>query len=278
MIQFYDSQYKNELIKLILENNIESKKVRYLENDVTAINYRLQDRLSREDFKVLLNIVDEKIDSYMELNVIQEDKYLQIASFISFKDFDKSLDEFFRYISIQYKGYEIHYVVGDYNIDAIQYMDRLTVATSDGLETMLHITKEYISEFPSCTCNKLQEVDYEEFINLHNKNFPNVYWDGLKLVHSSIFDIFIEKKDDKLTKYAVVSKRGKSEEEIYFHYSTPGYSSNSVIDCAVKSSLVKSNSVQILLDNKEHSIQSSLIRMGFKIKEKIITYHIESLT
>lgn len=278
MIKVVEHNDIDELVELIVKYNKASKKVRYLDNDKLKLETHIKQILQRKDYKVLINIHNDKIDSYTELNVVLEDKYLQITTFLSFADFNQSLNCFFAYIKEKYSGFELHYVVGDFNKEAIAYMKQLSNATSNGLEIMLHIKKEWLTNADYNNCTALRTADYKQFISIHDKTFPNVYWDGDKLVNLKIFNIYVNKDNNTINSYAVVSNYGKSEEEIYFHYPfTIKEETLAPIHSAVNSALKTAESVQILLEGANEGTEITLKKMGFKQKERIITWHIESI-
>jgi hypothetical protein len=143
---------------------------------------------------------------------------------------------------------------------------------------MFNIKKEWLTEIPMPSCRKLDRLYFEDFIKLHDKMFPSVFWTGRKLVTSLFFDIYIEQHNEEISSYAVVSNKGALEEEIYFQYSKDGSNPYSVILKAVIATLTNSDSIQILLSNDELYMVDVLKKMGFKEKERIITFHIEAIT
>ena len=250
---------------------------RYFPTNTKDIEKRIIKRLDQTDVDVLQYKEEDSIKGYMELLIDQDERYLQILVVFASPDYRQVLDTFFHYISTTFKGYKLHYVVSDRNVEVIQYMHQ-TNATTSGEELMIHVFKSVFKPSDIISSTLLSSPYETDFITLHNNVMPDVYWTGERLLENqNLFQIIITISDSTIDGYAVLSRNARSEEEIYFVYADSDELKIKLIHDVLSLGFQQAESIQLLLDQKERSIMPLLHTLGFQEKERIITYYIESV-
>lgn len=276
MLINYTFNYQNQVLDLILLKNQRDTSVRYFPNNEKKILARLNKRLSQDDVLVMVEVEDEKVLGYIELLLDEKQNYLQLLAHFSYDDYQMSLRNVFDYINANYKGFSLHYVLSDYNTEAIQYMNS-TKATHDGFEVMMHIFKEDFVYEEDNLITSLSDQYIKDFISIHNKLNKDAYWTGELLLEANKFDIFMKIKNEKLVGYIAVSHYGNDEEEVYFIYGDTHETKKALYHKGLNHRFQTAKSIQVLLDQKENPEIPNLLQMGFQEKERIITYYIETI-
>jgi hypothetical protein len=277
MVLEFNEADLNEIIELIAHTNKEECAVRYFGNDKVDILSRIQKRLTQEDVLVLVEKNDLRVTGYCEVLVDKNARYTQLLAHFSSGDILKSLDAFLKYLIKNYHGFQLHYVLSDQNKRHIDYMSNIK-ATNDGFETMMLCKKEDYHEEEVFNVFPLKEMDYNYFIAKHNSLFGDAYWTGELILSSKKFDVYVAKEGSTYLGYSVVSKYGRSEEEIYFLIGEHDFVKKNLVIMSLNKSFENACSVQILLEEKEISFVPVLTSLGFKEKERIITYYIKELS
>jgi hypothetical protein len=141
---------------------------------------------------------------------------------------------------------------------------------------MLHLRK--VDYKPSAS--KAMEIDskqVEDFILKHDETYQDVYWTGSRIIKSHKFKIFTLQLDNYIDDYVVVSDMNRDEEEIYFLNCVDKSQKEELIHKAIEFVFMKSESVLLLLDQTDMKDIDLYQNIGFKVKEKIITFSIDKL-
>ncbi|MDD3106546.1 MAG: hypothetical protein PHP65_01920 [Bacilli bacterium] len=272
MIREFDISDLEKCKSLIEQCNKGSSKVRYFPSSRDEIERRLISRLNSNDYKVLIVIDNSKIVGFMELLIDLEEKYLQILSFFALTKFNNMFDLYIGFLRKSFDGFSFDYVMSDFNEDSIKYMKSIGAKT-DGKEIMIHIRKEEFIETIEDTVTELNEEHYSDFIELHNKIFPEVYWKGDLLVGEvTKFKKFLILENNIILGYAVLSCFGRDEEEIYFIYSKNIKSKIQLINKSLGTAFKWTESVSILLTSEEKEDLQHYLEIGFQEKEIIYDY------
>jgi hypothetical protein len=277
MIREFTQEYLEGVIQIILKINIGKTSVRYYPTNRNEIINRIKKRIMQPDVILLIRIEDDQIISYGELLVDESERYLQLLAHFAIVDYKKDLHNYFNYFQEKYKGYGIHYVLSDFNTDAIKFM-KSTGASNDGFEKMMHISKNDFSYIPSNNIYSLDSKHNDEFCKLHNKLFEGAYWTGELLLNNGKFHILVSIEDNNINGYAVISDSGRSEEEIYFIYAENLNRKRDLYYEILNHGFNVSDSIQVLITKDEESDTEDLTSMGFKLKESIITFWLPDLS
>jgi len=272
MIREFDISDLENCVKLIEQCNKGNSKVRYFPSSRDEIERRLISRLNSNDYKVLVAIDNSKIIGFMELLIDLEEKYFQILSFFALTKFNNMFDLYIGFLRKSFDGFSFDYVMSDFNVDSIKYMKSIGAKT-DGKEIMIHIRKEEFIETIEDSVIELNEEHYSDFIELHNKIFPEVYWKGNLLVEEkNKFKKFVILEKNIILGYAVLSCFGRDEEEIYFIYSKNIKSKIQLINKSLGTAFKWTESVLILLTSEEKDDLQHYLEIGFQEKEIIYDY------
>lgn len=277
MIKSYDINQLQKCCTLIQKSNYGKWKVRYFPTKASEIKKRITKRDEQLDVSVLVLLATNEIKGYLELLIDKEEKYLQILAFFAESNFSNVLDKYFEYIEMNYRSYKLHYVVSDFNLDVIKYMEQIN-ASSDGLEVMIHVSKETFVYRECSDVIKMKKEHHNEFIRLHDSLYPGAFWTGnLILEDENRFIKRVLLNDEEVIGYSIVSNSKRSEEEIYFVYAWNMEKKLDLISDSLKLTFKTAKTVQLLLDSNEIKEIPLLKKLGFEEKEKIITYSIESI-
>ncbi|MBU1094299.1 MAG: hypothetical protein KKH01_07550 [Firmicutes bacterium] len=273
MIRQFNINDLDKCTKLIEQCNKGNLKVRYFPLLKNEVEKRLISRLNSNDHKMLVAIDNSKIVGFMELFIEVEEKYVQILSFFARTKFNHVFDMCVEFMRINLSEFSLDYVISDFNEDSIKYMKSIGAKT-DGKEIMINIRKEEFIETIEDTATELNEKHHSDFIELHNKFFPEVYWKGDLLVKEiNKFKIFVILEKNILLGYAVLSCFGRDEEEIYFIYSKNRKSKIQLINKSLGAAFKWTESVLILLTSEEKDDLQYYLDIGFHKKEVIYVYH-----
>ncbi len=277
MIREFELSNIEQCIKFIKNVNEGKYKDRFYPLDEDGIQKRLIKRHKQSDVKVLLYFDNNEVTGVLELLIDNDEKYLQILVIFVDEDVTNKLDKYFGYIKNEYSTYKLHYVLSDYNTDYISYMEKLH-AKSDGYETMINIKHENFIEQDSSNVIKMSKEHYNEFIKMHNKMYPGAFWTGeLLLKEGSRFEKYVILLNEKLAGYSITSNLGRTEEEIYFVYSHTLNQKEELINKSLINAFKRADSVQLLLEVDEAKDIDNYKKIGFKEKEIIITYLLDSI-
>lgn len=277
MVLDFNEEDLNQVVMLIAHTNKGECAIRYFENDNESIISRIEKRLTHEDVLVLVEKNDLMITGYCEVLVDESARYTQLLAHFSSGDISKSLDSFLKYLIKNYSGFQLHYVLSDQNKKHIDYMSNIK-ATNDGFETMMLCKKEDYFEEDVLNVFPLNDNDHDWFLTKHNSLFGDVYWTGELILSSKKFDVFVAKEGSTYLGYSVVSKYGRSEEEIYFLVGEDTLVKKNLVIKSLNKAFLNACSVQILLEEKEMSFVPVFTCLGFKEKERIITFYIQELS
>ncbi|MBU1019987.1 MAG: hypothetical protein KJ847_02130 [Firmicutes bacterium] len=262
----------------IIKCNCDKGMGRYFPTNKDEINKRISKRLDQNDVDILMYKSNKGIEGYLELLIDHEENYLQILAFFAGEEFSFIFEQYFIYMKENYNSYKLHYVVSDFNTDSINYMKK-TSATSDGAEIMMHITKGDFKSIKTSGIVSLQPNHEEAFVRLHDSLTLGAYWTGkLILEKNDTFNKIVMEEDDKVIGYSIISNSNRDEEEIYFIFAKNDEKKLELINDSLTIGFKTAKSIQLLLDNNEASIIPNLYKLGFKEKERIITYYMESIT
>ncbi|MBN2605495.1 MAG: hypothetical protein JXR62_06720 [Bacilli bacterium] len=276
MIREFKGEQLKEILSLIIKMNKDNTLVRYFPKDKEGIIKRINKRVKQSDVLILVNEVDSKVVGYTELLVDESENYLQLLSHFSLIDYSASLKAFFQHFEENYKGYNLHYVLSDFNEEGIRFMNT-TRAKNDGFEIMMHISKNRFKNRQSDNVVELTSKYYNQFVSMHNRQYKGAYWTGELLLEEGRFDIFVIVEDELLKGYVVTSHYGNEEEEIYFFYSKNQNEKISLYNKALAHRFDTASSIQVLLNQKENIDIPFLQEIGFSKKESIITFYIEGI-
>lgn len=272
MIKTFKLNNMHKCTKLISTLNSGFNKVRYYPTDEEGIKQRLLRRFESDNVTILLQFNNNEVVGVLELLIEPNDNYLQILAVFVDGNINEGLNAYFEYINNEYKNHKLMYVLSDFNIDYIKYMESIK-AKSDGYETMITIVPKDFIESSSSNVVKLDKTYHNQFKALHNHLYPDVYWTAELLVTSEApFNIDVVIKNDKLVGYSVISYKNRLEEEIYFLYSKAIDYKLSLLNKSISCAFDKAQEVILLLDTEEVNDIDYYKRVGFKEKEKIITY------
>ncbi|MCP5454760.1 MAG: hypothetical protein H7A30_00600 [Thermotogae bacterium] len=260
--------------ELILECNIGSNLTRYFPKDEREIINRLDSEIESKNHIILVCEYDKKIIGFLEFLIESDEKYIQILAYFSNVNYESCFDEFYKILHITYKGFTIDFVVNDFNISAINYMKKINAQT-DGLDTMLYIEKNLFKANKESFARLLPNEYESKFVKLHDTIFPDVYWNGKRLLKEKDgFKKLIVTEDNQITGFVVLSSFNRTEEEVYFLYAKDIRTKINLIDEALKLSFKKSNTVLLLIPENDNSEIKAYTDYGFSIKEKIYTFTI----
>lgn len=276
MITSFTHTLLDETIDFILENNKDSREVRYLEKDIENLMKRLSKRIKQQDVLLLLDINNNQVTGYLELLVDTPNNYTQILVHLSKDPYQDSLNRFFDYIKKNYQNYQLHYVLGDYNVESIEYMNN-TDATHDGFETMMIIHKQSDQFTTNKNIIKYDQQYKNSFSNIHDNLNEDAYWTAELLITENKFEILFYIENNNLKGYSCISHYGNKEEEIYFIYGETDEIKQELYKEAINTGFKYAESIQVLLDIKENNEIPFLYSLGFNKKEAIITYYFKKL-
>ena len=265
----------DQSVQLIEKTNKGKSKVRYYPIESNEIRERIFKRFNSEDVEVFLYTDNKLVCGYMELYVDKNEKYLQIYAFFAERNFENILASYLDYIRSNYSTYKLHYVVGDYNTDSIDYMEMIK-ATSDGHEIMITISKnDFISQDTSNVA-VLQEEHYDQFIKLHDSLYQEVYWTGeLIIQEKSKFFKYVIIHENHIIGFSIISNFGRDEEEIYYLYANNNEHKLQLIKHTLREAFKRANLVIMVLESSEENDLPFYEEIGFQKKEVIITYSLE---
>ncbi len=265
----------DQCIQLIEKANKGKSKVRYFPNETNEIRKRIIKRYNSYDVEVLLFTDNKLVSGYLELYVDMNEKYLQIYAYFANGSFDRTLSSFLDYIRSNYPTYKLHYVVGDYNLGAITYMEKIN-ASSDGNETMITISKNSNVLYDILNVSELQEEHYDQFIKLHDSLYKEVYWTGeLIIQEKSKFYKYVIIHENQLIGFSIISNFDRDEEEIYYLYANNNKQKTQLIKHTLRKTFNRANSVIMVLESNEEDDLPFYEEIGFQKKEVIITYTLE---
>ncbi|KFZ25780.1 MAG: hypothetical protein KQ78_02034 [Candidatus Izimaplasma bacterium HR2] len=277
MIREFKLSNIEQCIKLIKNVNKGIYKDRFYPIDEEGIQKRLIKRHEQSDVKVLLYFDNNEVTGVLELLIDNDEKYLQILVIFVDGDVTNKLDKYFGYIKNEYSAYKLHYVLSDYNTNYISYMEKLH-AKSDGYETMINIKYDNFIGEDSSNVIEMSKEHHNEFIQMHNKMYPGAFWTGeLLLKEDSRFEKYVILENEKLVGYSITSNLGRTEEEIYFVHSYTLKQKEELINKSLINAFKRADSVQLLLDIYEAKDIDNYKKIGFKEKEIIITYLLDSI-
>lgn len=275
MIKLLEKDMIIEISEYIEKINVGQHSVRYYPKELFKIKEKVEKRFLDEEVLTLIDYNDG-IDGYFEIMLDKEQQYTQVLSHFSHIDYHVSLKRFFDFVFENYKGYKLHYVLGEHNTDSLRFMNQ-TKAIDEGFETMLLIKKE---DFLGGETNHIQPLTkkYEqEFFTMHNNKYKDAYWTGELLLSEGKFDILILVEESVLKGYVAVSNFGRIEEEIYFITALTDIEKDTLYNAGLEVAFKRCEQVLLLLDQSENIELPALRDKGFKIKERIITYYIEEI-
>lgn len=277
MIKKFKMDSIDKCIGLIQAINKDSMKVRYYPISQTDIVERINKRNMQKDIDILLYEVEGVVLGYMELLIDTKEKYLQILVFFTKGEFNTIFDHYIEYIKDLFKTYKLHYVVSDFNRESINYMEKIG-ASSDGVEVMIHVSKEEVIPRTTNNVKVMGKEHHLEFKKLHDSLYNGAFWTGeLILEDENRFNKLVIVNDNELIGYVITSALKRNEEEIYFVYSTDIECKLDLISCALIVAFETADTVQLLLEESEKNEIPILELLGFKEKESIITFLIESI-
>lgn len=275
MIKKFSINQIEECVKMVKLSNHDKWKVRYFPNDSNEIKDRIMKRYNSDDVEVLLFTDNNLVCGYLELYVDMNEKYLQIYAFFAISSFDRTLSSFLDYIRSNYPTYKLHYVVGDYNIDAIAYMESINTS-SGGNETMITISRNIKILNETLNVSELQEEHYDQFIKLHDSLYKEVYWTGeLIIQEESKFYKYVIIHENQLIGFSIISNFNRDEEEIYYLYAKNDKQKIQLIKHTLKETFNRANSIIMVLESSEEDDLPFYEGVGFQKKEVIITYSLE---
>ncbi|MFK5883670.1 MAG: hypothetical protein QM489_04940 [Candidatus Izemoplasma sp.] len=261
-----------QCIKLIKRLNKGNMKVRYYPTDPDGIKQRLIKRYNSNNVKILLYLENEKVAGILELLIDEETKYLQILAVFIDRDTNQTLDKYFKEIKKTYINFKLMYVLSDFNIVYINYMEKLGAVT-DGDEIMISITPRQFLCGEVSNVSKLDKSYAKEFTLLHNNLYQDVYWTAELLLRTgSPFDIFVIIENNILVSYAVISSKKSEEEEIFFLHTLSVKDKTSLLRKSISSAFEYAKEVILLLESSEIINVDYYESLGFNKKEVIISY------
>ena len=265
----------DNLITMIIKCNNGTNKVRYFPTSIKGVKSRINDLIKRNNRDIKVVLENGKIIGFVDINVEQTESYIQIDSIFTEQHKKIVLDVIFNYIKTKYKGYRLHYVLSDFNIEYIDYMNSIN-AVNDGLETMLLINKVKFFNGNFIGVSNLPESKFDEFKFLHDSIYPNAYWNSDLILDRDKFDIYIS-GSESITGFSVVSRMGRNEEEIYFLFSESDEERIRLVNHSLLQTFSRAESVILLLQHDELKHLELYRSTGFKIKERIITFEISKV-
>ena len=199
-------------------NSIPQHKCKAFPTDYNSVLKQFERMIHHPNDELLVSTDGDDILGLLALLVEPEDKYLEfVGGVFAESNYRMVSEEFFKYIRDKYKGYKLNAAYPEENVQAIGFMESIGAKLMD-FDYEYRINKD---DFKS-----LYEVDNiiyinkkynEDFINLHNRINPDVYWTGEKLINAlDKFDMFIALEDDTVIGSIVTSKFNKEVDEIYF--------------------------------------------------------------
>ncbi len=276
MIRIINGDDITTCVDLIKNEHINTHQIRYYPTSSIDILRRIEGRITSVNHQQYVLYENDLLIAYLEVLIEKDESYIQILSYFSSKEYKENLKKFIIYLKELYANYKIDFVISDKNTDIIDVLNELKAKT-DGIEIMMSISN---AELPRTHRDdhhiiNLSKSFETEFVAIHNMYYKDVYWDSTRLLNNlDRFNIYISQKDNGIDGYIVVSNFNRSEEEIYFIYTN---------DHRLKLDLIGK-----IHDNLSHDIHNILLllsgdeivdleqykKIGFKIKEKIYTYHI----
>ncbi len=258
-------------VKMILNENSGNHRMRYFPTDAISIRERILQKVEANKYLIYVSNSEDMLYSYVELLFEKEEKYIQILAYFTNGSYTITFEMFMKFMKKSFPGFTLDVVLIDQNTELIQCMKRINAET-DGLETMLHIAHHSNEFLSDSNITSLSKVHEEDFIKLHNEIYKNVYWNGERLInHKDKFNIFIYLENDQILAYSVISHLNRIEEEIYFLYCDESNMKRQLITYTLQEAYKSTTSVLLLTEENEDL--SFYREIGFKVKEKIYTFH-----
>lgn len=259
---------------LILESNKGVNQTRYFPTEENEIIKRICNRIESNHHIILIDEDNERMTGYLELLMESDETYIQILAFFSNVDYQKCFNAFYEWLCLTYIGFDVDFVVNDFNTNAVNFMKSIHAKT-DGLDTMLYIERSQFKKKDAPNIMLLSGEYENQFARLHDQIFLNVYWNSNRLrKENNRFKTFIAMEQEQMIGYAVLSSFGRNEEEIYFLYAKDMVTKINLIDKALTSAFTETNRVLLLVSERETSEIVVYTDYGFSVKERIYTFTI----
>lgn len=169
--------------------------------------------------KLLISTDGINLSGVLALTIEPEASYLEATGGVFAANNYKAIAiEFFNYIKEAYRGYQFDAAYPIENKQAINFMETIGAKLLDYDYEMKTNKDKYKYKKISETYEiiELSENYYQNFVNVHDKYCPNVYWTGNRLLDAlDKFDIFIALEKEEVVGSIVISKFNKEFREIY---------------------------------------------------------------
>jgi len=250
--------------------------------DYDSIIRQFERMINHPNDELLVSTDGNDICGVLALLVEPEDMYIEATGGVFAKNnYEKVSNDFFKYIKSKYKGYQFDAAYPEDNKEAIDFMSSIG-AELKGFDYELRLKKSEYKNHPIIdNILPLDKQHYGEFIKIHDKYNPDVYWSGEKLLDAlDRFDIFIALDNGQVIGSVVTSKFAKNFEEIYFlevaeNKQNHGYGS-SLLNKAIQHAFYNGTDELMVMVEKNNTAALHLYeKLKFKKSDTCLTYSIK---
>lgn len=198
-------------------NSIKEHKCKAFPTDYEGILAQFEKMDKHPNDKVLVCTDGTNIQGILALLVEPENMFMEaIGGVFAEKNYAAVAMEFYEYMEENYPGYHFDAAYPEENQQAIDFIESIGAMIIDYDYELRVNKKKYIPIDEIHHIIHLNEKYYKDFVDIHDKYNPNVYWTGDRLLMAlDKFDIFIALDSKRVVGSIVTSKFNKNVREIY---------------------------------------------------------------
>lgn len=211
------------------------------------INQNLIKRIKHPDDLVIAVYDDETIIGVFSIFIEKKEKYMEVL--LCFSTLKKAYDEVFKYLKVNYPGYQCDIVANPNNYILIDKLKELN-AKFDIQQNYMKLAKfrEYKHNLKIV---KYEEKYKEQYIKIHS---VDRYWIAEKVINAlDKFNVFLALNDDEVIGYIDVSSSFETNEPydllVLEKYRNKGYG-KALLSEAIKANFPKQMDLTVDIDNE----------------------------
>lgn len=243
-----------------------------------------QKMLQHPEDEVLICTENDKIVGVLALLVESEDKYAEAVGGVYAEDnYQEVALQFFAYLKGKYAGYRFDAAYPKDNIEAISFMEAIGANCIDRDLEMNLKQCDFKSAKSNQQVSLLSGKYYETFSKFHDRNSPNAYWSGERILAAlDKFDVFIAVDHAEVIGAIVTAVFGGEKREIYFLEINESYCkeeyAHALLEEAIHRAFASGANELMVMVNEENVLEMEMYESsGFKKVDTCISYSIDSL-
>ena len=196
-----------------------------------------------------IEVLIESADHYLQINDISGTDLLMI----------------WEQLKTDYANYEKWFCFRNVEVPITLLDDLDAVLEDDCIQMFLYADKINVSE--TLGVEQVTDKSFGEFIAIHDKRRPDIYWTGERLSHElSNWGIFCLRSNEQISDYLIMSMRHVTEAEIFCVEASDIERRKSLITFAAKYAFDnKKSEVLYMVDNDNSEERASALSVGFSV-------------